>query len=310
MCNLEKGDHLCLKNWTGSSTSMETDIIVEAFTRSIEIHGIRYTSLVGDGDSSVTKKLQTVKPCGNVPIQKIECSNHLLRNYSNNLKQLPSKRYSSKGLEVPIFLRQLLKNNLQRLRVAVECAVKHRRQENVPFQNQSESLKKDIENSICHVFGEHSRCDTYFCHGTKDNEKNFIPEMKTCGLYNDILSFANRLIYNSRSLLKNMTNNMAECYNSVVAKFIGGKRVDYSKRGSYFTRCHAAGISFNEGPKYHSILQKAITGKSPGKYTKSFVQKKERKLISCRKRLTYLKINRRKKNAEKSREDKTKSRKF
>ena len=41
---------------------------------------------------------------------------------------------------------------------------------------------------------------------------------------------------------------------------------------------------------------------SPGKYTKSFVQKMERKIISWRKSLTYLKTIRRKKNAEKPQE--------
>ncbi|KAK9752198.1 hypothetical protein QE152_g4422 [Popillia japonica] len=49
--------HTCYRNWTSSSTAMESDIIVEGFKNSLEMHGIKYTKRVGDGDSSVHKKL-------------------------------------------------------------------------------------------------------------------------------------------------------------------------------------------------------------------------------------------------------------
>lgn len=52
-------------------------------------------------------------------------------------------------------------------------------------------------------------------------------------MYDDLTSAINRLIYHSPSLIKNMTNNKAENYNSILAKFIGGKRVNFSKRGEY-----------------------------------------------------------------------------
>ena len=179
-------NHICFKNWDRTSTAMESDIILEGFKQSIAMHGVKYAYLVGDGDSSVLRTLQNAKPYGNFEIQKIECSNHLLRNYSNGLKKLITKRHSSKGIAVDPALRQILKNNIQRLRVAVESAIKFRRLEDKTFQEKVINLRKDIENSICHVFGEHNKCDKYFCKGSKPREQNIVESMKKCGLYNDI----------------------------------------------------------------------------------------------------------------------------
>jgi hypothetical protein len=60
--NEEPNVHKCYKNWdnTSSSTSMESDAIVEGFKQSIETHGLIYSVLIADGDSSVYKKLLTV----------------------------------------------------------------------------------------------------------------------------------------------------------------------------------------------------------------------------------------------------------
>ncbi|KAE9544214.1 hypothetical protein AGLY_001393 [Aphis glycines] len=70
-----------------------------------------------------------------------------------------------------------------------------------------------------------------------------------------------------------MNNNFVESYNSVVAKFVGGKRVKYSLRGSYNTRCMTTVSSFNFGPEYMRKLFKQATKKSPGKFTKRFISK-------------------------------------
>lgn len=70
---------------------MESDIIVEGFKRSMEMHGIIYKRLVGDGDSSVYNKLLESRPYGNVLVEKIECRNHLLRNFSKKIKDICGK---------------------------------------------------------------------------------------------------------------------------------------------------------------------------------------------------------------------------
>lgn len=48
---------------------------------------------VGDGDSSVTQKLAAVVPYGvNLPVSKIEFSNHLIRSYCNRISELTNIR--------------------------------------------------------------------------------------------------------------------------------------------------------------------------------------------------------------------------
>lgn len=103
--------HKCYKNWSGTSTSMEADIIVEGFRQSIPMHNLIFNKLIGDRDSSVTKKLKLAKTYGpTVNITKIECSNHILRNYLNRIVDIANKRKSLSGKIVPGFLRKVLKD--------------------------------------------------------------------------------------------------------------------------------------------------------------------------------------------------------
>lgn len=109
--------HECFKNWSGTSTAMEADIIVDGFRQSVKMHNLIYNQIIGDGDSSVIKKIQIAKPYGNeIIVKKIECTNHILRNYSVRLRDLSTKRKSASGLIVPGFIRTKIKENLLRLR--------------------------------------------------------------------------------------------------------------------------------------------------------------------------------------------------
>ena len=70
----EPSEHECHKNWAGSSSSMETDIIVQGFQEAESNYGLRYTKFVGDGDSSVHPSLITGVPQWGYAIRKIECA--------------------------------------------------------------------------------------------------------------------------------------------------------------------------------------------------------------------------------------------
>lgn len=74
---------------------------------------------------------------------------------------------------------------------------------------------------------------SYFCTGVKDNEENLVPHMESCGLWKDILGAINIVGHHAQSLIFNVNNNAVEGFNSVVAKYVGGKRVNYSFRGRY-----------------------------------------------------------------------------
>ncbi|KAF2889194.1 hypothetical protein ILUMI_16979 [Ignelater luminosus] len=58
-----------------------------------------------------------------------------------------------------------------------------------------------------------------------------------------------------------MTTNTAENYNSVLEKFISGKRINFSKTGNYEMRYHGAATSLNSGGNFHAAVHEAITKK-------------------------------------------------
>lgn len=84
---------------------------------------------------------------------------------------------------------------------------------------------------------------------------------------------------NAESLLYNVDTDAAETYNSVVAKFVGGKRVNYSLKGSYEARCKAAAISFNTNGNFLEIVYGNGSDTVAGYYTKSFLKKREKQQI-------------------------------
>ena len=157
--------HRCFRNWQGSSTSMEKDIIVEGFRRSLEMHGLKYTRLIADGDSSTYKAILEAAPYGNQVVQKIECRNHILRNYSGHLREIAQRKRST---PLPTAMRNLILQSSMRLRFGVATAIKARAAEqSVSLRSKTENLAKDIRNGPNHVFGQHDSCASYFCTGPK-----------------------------------------------------------------------------------------------------------------------------------------------
>lgn len=76
----------------------------------------------GDGDSSVTKKLNEIMPYGpKLLVEKIECRNHILRNYGQKLMSLTKKT------EYPCYLRKYISRNILRFRTAITKAIKYRK---------------------------------------------------------------------------------------------------------------------------------------------------------------------------------------
>lgn len=73
---------------------------------------------------------------------------------------------------------------------------------------------------------------SYFCNGPKENELNMVPQMESCGLWVDILGARNIVAHHSSSLIYNVNNNVVEGFNNVIAKHVGGKRVNFSCRGN------------------------------------------------------------------------------
>lgn len=123
----EPNPYVCYKNWSRTSTSMEADMIVEGFTQSLNMHGLIYDKLIGDGNSSVMNKLHVAKPHGSeFHIKKIECSNHILRNYCNRLREISDisiRPQNHLSFIIPGYHRSKLKENILILRyyLSVTC---------------------------------------------------------------------------------------------------------------------------------------------------------------------------------------------
>lgn len=206
-----------------------------------------------------------------MPVEKIQCRNHLLRNHAKRMTVLAENTKSG----YPMDHRRLLKSNTQRLGNAVRGAIRFRKvqmlpsKKPVPLNDKIRELKLDIDNAPYHIFGQHSRCPDrgFVCSGPKPGEINMIPAMAASGIFGEILkiNFSCATFYAS-SLILDVDNNPSEQFNSVVNVFVGGKRRNLALRGSYKTRCEAAAVSFNTPGEYLRLVHKAMLSSSPGRF--------------------------------------------
>lgn len=246
-------DHTCYKNFSGSSTSMETTAILDGFKCSLDQHGLIYTHIIADGDSSVHKAIMQYDPYKELSISviKIECYNHLLRRLTLQLKTIGSDDRSLTNW------RTMIADNCLRIRTDIMAAVDYRRKEMITEEEQVENLRRDCINIPHHVFGDHGKCAKYFCKGKlKENELNHVPLMKELGIFQKIENAFERVIYNCDSLIKKLNNNLCESCNSLHAKTGGGKRINFTQRSSYTARICAAVIQFNN----QDVLQRIAEG--------------------------------------------------
>jgi len=79
----------CSINHEGSSGAMEVNGLREIFSRSVEKYGARYTTFIGDGDSSSYTTIAEEKPYGpDVLIEKKECVGHVQKRLGTRLHKL------------------------------------------------------------------------------------------------------------------------------------------------------------------------------------------------------------------------------
>ena len=87
----------CDINHEGSSGAMEAEAALVLWKRS-EKYGLRYTTMLSDGDSSTYKKLCDEKPYGgDIEIKKEECINHIGKRLGTALRNVVSE-WRSRGI--------------------------------------------------------------------------------------------------------------------------------------------------------------------------------------------------------------------
>lgn len=92
-------------------------------------------------------------------------------------------------------------------------------------------------------------------------------------------------------MFDNETNNRAELFMSLVAKYNAGKRLNLTMKESFQTRSSLASMQYNQGPDWILNSWRKTVQRTPCKNLKSFVAKKRRitnyvrSKPSCKKRL-------------------------
>lgn len=122
-----------------------------------------------------------------------------------------------------------------------------------------DGLYKDINASIFHAFDIHENCNRQLCqHMGLDDTNPFFGSL----LWQKIKTVVAQLADKAHSLIEDVDSNVVENFNGVIAKMVGGKRINYAQRRSYQARCAPALISFNTG-KLLSTVQRKVYGTSP-----------------------------------------------
>ncbi|XP_044759630.1 uncharacterized protein LOC123317261 [Coccinella septempunctata] len=279
--NIPPKSHICAMNFSGPSTGMEQDIIVEGFSKSIEHHGVMYKYLIGDGDSSVYARVVEKVSYGR-DVVKIQCANHMTRCVSDKLHRL------SKNTSFNISNRKILTkkdgpiSNIERLVKSVRTIVKNNAQDTVMLRN-------DLRNALYHVFGNHSNCRDSYCKRKNSGEEDYTKNM-TPDFFMEILTNIEPMVHKADRLIYNETTNQAERYMALVAKCTGGKRVNFSGSVSYTVRAYGAALSHAAGPAWHLHTWRGPLGVNTEKTflrrRKIHERRREKLLSTSRKRKT------------------------
>lgn len=236
--------HTCKKNYDGPSSGMESDIILTGFKECDQL-GARFNVLISDGDSNTYKMIRDLRIYKepDVFVVKLECVNHLFRNFYKKFNNLSSiTKFNSDSRK-----KYITKTFCLDMCKGIRMAAKHWREANETLPTKIQMLEKDVLNAPAHYLGYHEHCNTYFCKKTTvPGTVDIINTLKDDGLYYEIKSICQTYFgNNAKSLLANYTNNPAEQLNSYVAKYLGGKRINYSLAGSYTARVAMAVVHFN-----------------------------------------------------------------
>ncbi|KAF2892147.1 hypothetical protein ILUMI_14026 [Ignelater luminosus] len=117
-------------------------------------------------------------------------------------------------------------------------------------------LKQDLKNMPYHIFGCHDVFREEICPRKHSNEQNHVVLLQHSNTFKEIQKCDHNIVRKTNHLKGNVTTNYAERYMSLVAKFLGSKRVNYSTGGSYSRRCIGAALAYNSEPSWHLSMIK------------------------------------------------------
>ena len=87
----------CNANYDGPSTGMEREAALRMWSRSIIVNGMRYISMISDGDAKTITDIVKMDPYPGIVVEKHECVNHVAKRLGSRLKKLVKWLSSLKG---------------------------------------------------------------------------------------------------------------------------------------------------------------------------------------------------------------------
>ncbi|XP_071568778.1 uncharacterized protein [Temnothorax nylanderi] len=209
----------CQSNHEGSAGKMEVDSVVEMFSRSEALHGLKYKYYIGDGDSKTFKGILDAEPYENFTVVKKECIGHVQKRMGTRLRALVKKEkgLSGKG--------KLTGKLIDELSIYYGLAIcRH-------CNNTIEEMRKAIWATLRHKLStdakpQHEDCpadaDTW-CSWQRAKAANTLHEYKHKPALNERVYEAIKPTYTDLSsddlltrCLGGHTQNNNECFNSVI----------------------------------------------------------------------------------------------
>lgn len=177
-------EHRCNKNYSGPSSGMESDIIIQGF-KECDVLGARFNVMISDGDSNTYKLIRDLRiyKDPDVFVAKLECVNHLYRNFYKKFNNLGSITRFDPGCRQSIITDDMC----AKISKAIRSATKHWHDADETLAIKSRNLEKDIMNVLDHYIGYHEKCNSYFCEkATLPEAADTIKRLKDDGLYYEI----------------------------------------------------------------------------------------------------------------------------
>lgn len=233
---------------------MEASIIGEFFRDSISKNDLVYSSFVGDGDSSLHATVKHTYP--GFEVKKIECINHAIKNVNKKLIALsgPSKTDRDKTLR-----ERRIENMDKRFNEVGKSLLLAARHYSTLEKNAEsvEKLRQAILNIPKHAFGCHVNCDDSYCDeiGTKEPE---FDSLSTTLMFIGVQNILMRPAQMASSFIECETSNIVECFMSVVAKYVEGKRKNLAGMGNHKLRIYSAVLAFNTTPFFPATAFKIL----------------------------------------------------
>ena len=146
---------ICSANHDGSAGKMEVDAVVEMFSRSEDLHNLKYACYVRDGDAKTYSAVVNSKPYADIEVEKKECVGHVRKRMGTRLRKIrKDNKLTGKGKltmklidELTIYYGNAIRNN---------C-------------NSVKDMKKAIQATLLHKISTNKKPQHKYCPAGKDS---------------------------------------------------------------------------------------------------------------------------------------------